>query len=160
MARESRTSKPRIVPFEASFREQCRSLIASLPDWFGIAESNAAYLRDLEQLPSWLALRNAEVLGAATLAPHHPGSFEVHFMAVRPELHRQGIGRALLEQLESVAASRGGHWLHVKTLAPSHPDPFYARTRRFYEAMGFSLLFESDALWGPENPAAVLVKHL
>jgi hypothetical protein len=26
--------------------------------------------------------------------------------------------------------------------------------------MGFALLFESDALWGPENPAAVLIKRL
>ena len=48
----------------------------------------------------------------------------------------------------------------MKTLAPSHPDPFYARTRRFYEAMGFAPLFESDALWGPEDPAIVLVKSL
>jgi GNAT superfamily N-acetyltransferase len=129
-------------------------------DWFGIAESNAAYLRDLERLPSWVSLRGPDVLAAATLAPHYPGSFEVHFMAVRPEWHRQGIGRALLGYLEAMATASGGRWLHVKTLAPSHPDPFYQRTRSFYEAMGFSLLFESEALWGPENPAAVLVKHL
>lgn len=81
-------------------------------------------------------------------------------MAVRPDWHRQGIGRALLAQLEREATARGGRWLHVKTLAPSHPDPFYARTRKFYRAMGFDLLFESEALWGPENPAAVLVKPL
>ena len=79
---------------------------------------------------------------------------------MRPESHRQGIGRTLLAQLETEAASRGGRWIHVKTLAPSHPDPFYARTRKFYEAMGFAPLFESTALWGPENPAVVLVKRL
>ena len=81
-------------------------------------------------------------------------------MAVRREFHRQGIGRALLGHLEAVAAADSGRWLHVKTLAPSRPDPFYDRTRKFYEAMGFSLLFESEALWGSENPAVVLVKRL
>jgi hypothetical protein len=70
------------------------------------------------------------------------------------------VGRALLAHLEAEATSRGGRWLHVKTLAPSHPDPFYVRTREFYSAMGFSPLFESSALWGPANPAVVLVKCL
>jgi hypothetical protein len=50
--------------------------------------------------------------------------------------------------------------LNVKTLAPSHPDPYHARTRAFYQAMGFGPLFETAALWGPENPSAVLVKAL
>ncbi len=156
----AKTSDLQLVPFEPHFADQCEELIAVLPDWFGLPESNAAYLRDLDRLPSWLSCRGADVVGAATLAPHYPGSFEVHFMAVRPESHRQGIGRTLLAQLETEAASRGGRWIHVKTLAPSHPDPFYARTRKFYEAMGFAPLFESTALWGPDNPAVVLVKRL
>ena len=149
-----------LIPFESRFVDQCEALIAALPDWFGIPTSNAAYLRDLDRLPSWLACRESEVVGAATLAQHYPASFEVHFMAVRPELHRKGVGRTLLVHLETEAASRGGRWLHVKTLAPSHPDPFYARTRKFYAAMGFAPLFESETLWGPENPAVVLVKRL
>ena len=156
----SATSDRRLVPFASPFADQCEALIASLPDWFGLPESNAAYLRDLGRLPSWLACHGSEVLGAATLAKHFSNSFEVHFMAVRPDFHRQGIGRALLTHLEGEAAKRGGSWLHVKTLAPSHPDPFYARTRSFYEAMGFGPLFESSVLWGPENPAVVLVKRL
>jgi len=150
----------RIVPFEARFREPCRALIAALPDWFGIPESNAAYLHNLSLLPSWVALVASEVVGAITLEQHFPASFEVHFMAVRPEYHRRGIGRALLERLQTEADARGGRWLHVKTLAPSHPDPFYARTRAFYTAMGFSPLFESSVLWSAENPALVLVKLL
>jgi GNAT superfamily N-acetyltransferase len=149
-----------VVPYEPRFHSGCAALIAALPDWFGIPESNAAYLRDFARLPSWVSCRGSEILGAASLAQHFPASFEVHFMAVRPECHRRGIGRALLARLEAEAAARGGQWLHVKTLAPSHPDPFYARTRSFYGAMGFSSLFESTTLWGPENPAVVLVKRL
>jgi GNAT superfamily N-acetyltransferase len=153
-------TKVRIVPFEGRFREPCRALIAALPDWFGIPESNAAYLHNLSLLPSWVALVASEVVGAITLEQHFPASFEVHFMAVRPEYQRRGIGRALLDRLQTEADARGGRWLHVKTLAPSHPDPFYARTRAFYTAMGFSPLFESSVLWSAENPALVLVKLL
>ena len=150
----------RIVPFEARFHEPCRALIAALPGWFGIPDSNAAYLRDLSLLPSWVAVIDSQVAGAITLEQHFPDSFEVHFMAVRPEYHRRGIGRALLERLEAEVRAGGGRWLHVKTLGPSHPDPHYARTRAFYDAMGFSPLFESSALWSADNPALVLVKRL
>jgi GNAT superfamily N-acetyltransferase len=149
-----------LVPYEPRFERGCANLIEALPDWFGIPESNAAYLRNLGLLPSWLAVREENVVGAATLEEHFPGSFEIHFMAVHPDHHRQGIGRRLVEQLEREARRRGGRWLHVKTLAPSHPDPFYARTRAFYFALGFAPLFESDALWGPDNTAVVLIKKL
>jgi len=81
-------------------------------------------------------------------------------MAVRPEHHRRGIGRALLQQGEREARAQGGRWIQVKTLGVSDPDPHYARTRAFYEAMGFSPLFEGESLWGSENPAVVLVKAL
>jgi hypothetical protein len=39
-------------------------------------------------------------------------------------------------------------------------DPEYEQTRRFYLALGFAPLFESLELWGPENAALILVKHL
>ena len=153
-------SNVRIVPFEARFHEPCKALIAALPAWFGLPDSNAAYLRNLSLLPSWVAIVASQVVGAITLEQHFPASFEVHFMAVRPEYHRRGIGRALLDRLEVEVRAGAGRWLHVKTLAPSHPDPSYARTRAFYEAMGFSPLFESSAFWSADNPAVVLVKRL
>jgi len=150
----------RVVPYEPGFEEACRALIAALPDWFGIPESNAAYLHNLALLPSWAAYLGPQLVGAATLEQHFPSSFEVHFMAVHPAHHRRGIGRTLLGRLESEARARGARWLHVKTLGPSHPDPFYAHTRAFYESMGFSPLFESTAFWGAGNPAMVFVKAL
>jgi ribosomal protein S18 acetylase RimI-like enzyme len=149
-----------IVPFEERFHECCEELIAALPEWFGLPAYNALYLRNLSRLPSWVAILGSKVVGAIILEQHFPASFEVHFMAVHPEHHRRSIGRALLDRLETEVQARGGRWLQVKTLAASHPDPFYARTRRFYEAMGFSPLFESATLWSPDNPALVLVKLL
>ena len=149
-----------MVPFDPRFHRDCEALIAALPDWFGIPESNASYLRNLALLPSWVALIQSGVAGAITLEQHFPSAFEVHFMAVHPDRHRRGIGRALLGHVENVVRASGGQWLHVKTLGPSHPDPFYARTRAFYTAMGFAPLFETTALWGEENPSLVSVKRL
>ena len=149
-----------LVLFEPGFERECKELIEALPDWFGIPESNASYLRNLAELPSWLALSEGRVVGAATLEEHFPGSFEIHFMAVRPDCHRRGIGRLLVARLEDEARLGNGRWLHVKTLAPSHPDPFYAQTRAFYLALGFAPLFESSEIWGPDNPAVILVKTL
>lgn len=150
----------KLAAYEPGFEPDCADMIAALPDWFGIPASNAAYLRDLSQLPSWLALQGGRAVGAITLAQHFPESFEIHFMAVHPSCHRQGIGRLLVALVEGETRQRGGRWLQVKTLAASHPDPFYARTRAFYAALGFAPLFESDAIWGPENPAVVLIKDL
>jgi len=107
-----------------------------------------------------LALLQSQVVGAITLKQHFPSAFEVHFMAVHPDHHRQGIGRTLLNHAEEVVRSWGGLWLMVKTLGPSHPDPNYARTRAFYTSMGFAPLFETTALWGEGNPALVSVKRL
>jgi ribosomal protein S18 acetylase RimI-like enzyme len=154
------TAEIEIVPFEARYAGACDEILGALPDWFGIPESNAAYLADLARLPSWVALSGAEPRGAVTLLEHDPASFEIHFLAVHPRQHRRGIGRALLEHGASHARARGGRLLHVKTLGPSHPDPFYARTRAFYRSLGFVPLFESPAFWGEENPTLVLVRSL
>ena len=80
----------------------------------------------------------------------------------------EGVIQELLERYPQMTAvriheelrQRGFAVLHVKTLAPSHPDPFYARTRAFYRALGFEPVFETPLLWGPENPALVSVKLL
>jgi ribosomal protein S18 acetylase RimI-like enzyme len=159
---EARRETPEIAiaPFEARFAGACAAILAALPDWFGIPESNAAYLADLARLPTWVALDGAEPRGVLTLVEHDPHSFEVHFLAVHPRQHRRGVGRALLEHGASWARARGGRLLHVKTLGPSHPDPFYARTRAFYRALGFVPLFESPAFWGEGNPTLVLVRSL
>lgn len=149
-----------IVPFELRFAEQCATLLAGVPEWFGRPEANANYLRNLTILPSWIALQKEEVVGVISLEEHSPGSCEVHFLAVGRESHRQGIGSALLAHLESEAKRRGAKWLLVKTLGPSSSDPYYARTRLFYQAMGFTPLFETEAFWGQGTPALVLLKAL
>ena len=138
----------------------CARILQSLPEWFGIPAANAAYIRSLADLPTFVARCQADVVGFAALKPHNPGSIEVYVIAVDPGHHRQGIGRGLLRHAEEWSRARGYRWLHVKTLGPSRPDRSYAQTRRFYADMGFDPLFETECFWGPENPALVLVKRL
>lgn len=53
-----------------------------------------------------------------------------------------------------------GHWDEVKTLAPSHPDRNYAKTRAFYQRVGFRPLEELPELWGEANPCLLMVKRI
>ncbi len=81
-------------------------------------------------------------------------------MGVDPDLHRRGVGHALVLAAEARCRADGIEWLHVKTRGPSTYDDDYERTRRFYRAEGFAELYESLSEWGAENAALVLVKHL
>ena len=86
-------------------------------------------------------------------------SAEIQVMAVAAPHHGESCGRRLVETAEEALRSRGTKFLQVKTLAPSHPDRYYARTRSFYERMGFTPLEENE-LWGAENPCLIMVKYL
>ncbi len=141
-------------------------LLRSLPDWFGIESSNAAYVASAATLPTYLATPAAGEHGAESQAVgvllahrHFPGAAEIHLMAVEPSLHRRGVGRALVEALERDLVADGVRFLQVKTLGPSDPDAGYQRTRQFYAGVGFEPLEEITGLW-PGNPCLIMVKPL
>jgi len=81
-------------------------------------------------------------------------------MGVRPETHHRGVGRALVERAEAYLRDKDAEYLQVKTLSAAHPDEGYARTRRFYRAMGFRPLQEFPTLWGEANPCLQMIKSL
>jgi GNAT superfamily N-acetyltransferase len=135
----------------------CNSILAELPEWFGVAESNAEYARHAEAGPAWLAI---EDVGIMLLKPHFADTLEIELLAVRPTRHRRGVGRALVEQAEACARTQGARFLTVKTLGPSDPYEPYARTRAFYRAMGFAALEEFTEIWGPENPTLLMAKSV
>ena len=133
----------------------CERILRDLPEWFGIEEATAAYVRDVTGLPTF-GIGDDALL---SLTLHTPRSAEVHVMAVRRARHRQGLGTALLAAAEDYLRALGVEYLQVKTLGPSHPDEGYARTRAFYESQGFVPLEEIHGLWG-DNPCLLLVKRL
>jgi ribosomal protein S18 acetylase RimI-like enzyme len=136
----------------------CRKILATVPQWFGLPESNAEYAALAEAGPSWLAEADGEALGLMILKSHGPDAWEIYFLAVRSAAHRQGVGRALVEAAVCAASEAGARYLTVKTQGPSAGYEPYARTRAFYSAMGFVALEEFLTIWGPENPALFMVK--
>jgi ribosomal protein S18 acetylase RimI-like enzyme len=138
----------------------CVPLLRMLPDWFGIEEAILDYERQIEHLPTFLAKEDGRVLGFLSLKQHNPFAAEILVMAVHPQAQRGGIGRALVEAAEAHARGLGLEYMQVKTLGPSHPDEGYARTRLFYEALGFRPLEEFKQIWDENNPCLVLVKRL
>lgn len=140
--------------------EETLDLLRSVPEWFGRPESNREYAEAAGRLPSWcVRSESGQLLGLTVVEQHFQHAWEIHLMAVRASWHRRGIGRAMLSALERRAAAADVRLLQVKTLGASHPDPSYRETRRFYEAVGFLPLEETD-LWGEDTPCLILVKPL
>jgi GNAT superfamily N-acetyltransferase len=138
--------------------EICRRILITLPTWFGIPASVENYIATADRSPSLIASLADKDVGLLTLVRHTRYAAEIYVMAVLPELHRQGIGRALLRHAEEMLGSDGVEFLQVKTLAPGMPDAGYANTRAFYLACGFRPLEEFRELWGVENPALQMIK--
>jgi ribosomal protein S18 acetylase RimI-like enzyme len=138
----------------------CIPILRMLPDWFGIEAAIVNYEHEIEHLPTFLAKEDGQVLGFLSLKQHNPFSAEIYVMAVRPDSHRGGIGRALVETAEFYARKLGVEYMQVKTLGPSNLDEHYAETRAFYEAVGFRPMEEFKQIWDENNPCLVMVKRL
>jgi len=136
----------------------CEPILRSLPQWFGVEQSNIQYLKDIETLPTFLASIDGKVVGFLTINRHNEYAAEIHIMGVHPEVHRRGIGRSLIARVEEFLQHQGIEYWQVKTLGPSHPDKNYAKTRAFYMAMGFRPLEEFKELW--DDTCLLMVKGL
>lgn len=162
---------PWIVSTGEPAPEAVAALLATVPEWFGIEESNTGYIEAARHLPTYLARPRlpdelarsagprADPVGVLLATRHFPGAAEIHLMAVARSHHRRGVGRALVTALERDLIADGVRLLQVKTSGPSYPDAAYAKTRLFYEAMGFEPLEELAGLW-PTNPCLIMVKVL
>ena len=139
---------------------EVEEILRALPDWFGREDSNREYVDSARTLDNYAAIDGDDVVGVCLVRRHNPHSSEIHLIAVRPEHHRQGAGRALVAAVESDARADGVRLLQVKTYGPSGNSVPYERTRLFYEALGFIAMEENTAIWGEDNPCLILVKPL
>ncbi len=138
----------------------CADVLGTLPEWFGLPDSVAAYVAAAEAEPTVVATVEGQDSGILTLRVHTPYAAEIVVMGVLPEHHRSGIGRAMLEVAESWLAERDIGFLQVKTLSPRSADAGYAATRAFYFGCGFLPLEEMPELWGADQPALQMIKTL
>ena len=138
----------------------CTPILRALPAWFGLEAAILQYASEIDGLPTFLAPRGEDVLGFLSLKQHYPFAAEMYVMGIRTEAHRQGIGRRLVECAQDWLREQGVEYLQVKTLGPSSDDPNYAKTRAFYQALGFRPLEEFKQIWDEQNPCLILVKRL
>jgi ribosomal protein S18 acetylase RimI-like enzyme len=136
----------------------CGLILRALPEWFGIEAATAQYIRDVDEMPTFVAWAEGRAVGFMTVRLHNPYAAELHVLGVLPEMHHRGVGRALLARVEAYLRQQGVEYLQVKTLSASNPDPNYAKTRAFYEVMGFRPLEEFPTLWDEANPCLLMVK--
>lgn len=133
-----------------------RTVLEALPDWFGLPESTAAYVRESREQPFWAEMEDGEVRGFAALKETSPYTAELAVMGVLPQYHRQGIGRALFEAFRRYAGERGYAFLQVKTVREGCYEE-YDRTNAFYRSVGFRELECFPTLWDEWNPCQVFV---
>ena len=145
---------------EADKSAICRDVLCALPEWFGLPDAIETYAQTAGSLPMFGVAVNGATVGFLSLKVHTPSAAEAYVLGVKKPWQRQGAGRSLLFAAEAWCRQRAVRFLTVKTLAASHPDPFYARTRAFYEAIGFLPLEVFPTLWSAANPCLLMVKVL
>ncbi len=137
----------------------CQTIIAALPEWFGIEEYNVRYAKDAAIMEGLVATVDGDPVGLLVhkteIDPHLELSvLNIHWLGVQPTLHRKGAGSALMAAVFDLAHARGLDTVTVESLDPAAEYEFYLRTFSFYEKHGFSVYrhFFHD----PEDPMVAL----
>ena len=141
-------------------RALARRVLEALPDWFGNPTAREEYIEESGSLLVFAAEEEGNPIGFLALKRHYSTAAEIAVMGVLPEYHRKGAGRQLVQKCLDYCLENKVEFLQVKTLDSSHPDPGYAKTRKFYYAMGFQPLECIPELWGKENPCLLLIQHI
>jgi len=139
--------------------EICDKILRALPNWFGDEYSLADYVAGVGDKPFYCAYDGASPVGFVSILPHNPHTAEIYVMGILETHHRMGIGKKLVEICQDYCRTHGHEFLTVKTLAATHPDPYYAKTRKFYESMGFKPIEIFPTLWGEANPCLFMAQH-
>lgn len=135
-------------------------VLATLPDWFGRPQSTAAYADEAARLFCVAVRTAAGLVGIASLKPATRSTCEIAVIGLRPELHGRGLGRLMVDRACCWMAEQRFALALVTTFGPSIPDASYARTRAFYEAVGFLPVMELADYPDKETPTLYLVRPL
>ncbi len=111
------------IGFQPSELEELRAMLA---DYFrGDRPSDCFWIIDDTDGPVGVAYCEPEQLTHQT--------WNLQFIAIRPDKQGQGNGTALLHDVEQRVAARGGRMLLIETSSL----PGFERTRRFYATRGY-----------------------
>jgi len=88
------------------------------------------------------------------LIPCTEKSFDLYWIAVRPERHGKGVGRRILAAAEEEIARAGGTRIYVETSTRAA----YDSTRAFYERCGYTRAATLDDFYSPGDGKAIYLK--
>ncbi|HZE88748.1 MAG TPA: GNAT family N-acetyltransferase [Verrucomicrobiae bacterium] len=83
-------------------------------------------------------------------------TFDLYWIAVDPNLHGRGVGRALLDAMEGDLKARGARKVFIETGGRDA----YAPTRRFYEATGYTVAARLPGFYREGDDKYVFMKDL
>ena len=138
-----------------------RNVLESLPEWFGNKQSLEEYVEQVKDFPFWCAcLKSGQYIGFFSAKIHYGHTGDLFVCGVLPEYQRRGIGEALYKTVESWFIQNGCNFVIVKTLSDIVTYEPYAKTRKFYEKLGFSPLITLTEMWDENNPSLIMLKPL
>ena len=83
-------------------------------------------------------------------------SYDLYWIAVRPDSQRTGLGRRLMEAAETEARALGATGMYVETSS----RPQYEPTRTFYRRLGYRPAAELPDFYGPGDGQVIFAKRL
>ena len=133
-----------------------RTILESLPDWFGIPEATEEYIADSKARPFFCAYADDVPVGFLYLKETGRHTVELAVMGVLKEYHRQGVGRKLFAEAKNEAKRLGYSFIQVKTVQMGRYE-IYDDTNRFYLSLGFKELEVFPTLWDECNLCQIYI---
>jgi ribosomal protein S18 acetylase RimI-like enzyme len=84
------------------------------------------------------------------------GTYDLYWIAVDPNQHRRGIGRALQQYVEEIVASQGGRLVVAETSSL----PKYEKTRNFYLSLGYKEVARISEYYAVGDDLVIYGKYL
>ena len=137
-----------------------RELNTSLPNYYeGVLSPEAleGCVQETKRNTNFSVKINGQHVASLSYLNEFPLHFWLHYIAVKPEYHRQGLGSALLSKLFEKATKQNAKTIILKTLSPKAQNQHYLKTYAFYEKNGFEPMFERPA---PNNQNTIFIIKL
>jgi ribosomal protein S18 acetylase RimI-like enzyme len=132
------------------------TILADLPDWFGLPDSTAEYIKTSQELPFWAEIENNTAKGFIVLKETSSHTAEIYVMGVLKSFHNSEIGKELFEAFYNFSKSRDYSFIQVKTVQEGRYME-YDKTIQFYKKLGFKELECFPTLWDKWNPCQVYI---
>lgn len=132
------------------------TILADLPDWFGLPDSTAEYVRCSKEMPFWAEIENDTAKGFISLKETSSYTAEIYVMGVLKAIHNNGVGKKLFEAFYSYAKEHDYLFIQVKTVQEGHYEE-YDKTIQFYKKLGFKEFECFPTLWDEWNPCQIYI---